>query len=74
MLIKQALPEFLSLIERPNQSGFWVNHHNQYSAYAASALMQQLDSAEYEQQLTLLNAQIKAFEHLVVLQLRADIK
>lgn len=74
MLIKQALPQFLSLIERPNQSGFWVNHHNQYSAYAALALMQQLDSVEYEQQLTLLNAQIKAFEGKVVLQLRADIK
>jgi DNA-binding winged helix-turn-helix (wHTH) protein/TolB-like protein/Tfp pilus assembly protein PilF len=74
MLIKQVLPEFLSLIERPNQSGFWVNHHNQYSAYAALALMEQLDSTEYEQPLTLLNTQIKAFESKVVLGLRADIK
>jgi DNA-binding winged helix-turn-helix (wHTH) protein/TolB-like protein/Tfp pilus assembly protein PilF len=74
MLIKQALPQFLSPIERPGQSGFWVNHQNQYSAYAASALMKQLDSVEYEQQLTLLNAQIKAFESQVVLRLRADIK
>jgi len=73
MLIKQALPQFLSLIELPNQSHFWVNHRNQYSAYVALALMQQLDSVEYEQQLTLLNAQIKAFERKVVLRLRADI-
>ncbi|MFT6975592.1 MAG: DNA-binding winged helix-turn-helix (wHTH) protein/TolB-like protein [Bermanella sp.] len=71
-LIKQALPEFLSLIERPNQSGFWVNHHNQYNAYAALALMQQLDSVEYKLQLTLLNTQIKAFESKVVLRLRAQ--
>jgi tetratricopeptide (TPR) repeat protein len=77
MLIKQALLQFLSHIERTdqlNQSGFWVNHHNQYSAYAALALMQQLDSVEYEQPLALLNAQIKAFESQVVLQLRANIK
>jgi tetratricopeptide (TPR) repeat protein len=74
LLIKQALPQFLSLIQRAEQSGFWVNHHNQFSAYAALALMQQLDSVEYEQQLTLLNAQIKAFESQVVLPLRADIK
>jgi tetratricopeptide (TPR) repeat protein len=74
MLIKQALPQFLSLIDRPNQSGFWVNHHNQYSAYAAFALMQQLDSVEYKQQLALLNAQIKVFESKVVLGLRANIK
>jgi DNA-binding winged helix-turn-helix (wHTH) protein/TolB-like protein/Tfp pilus assembly protein PilF len=74
MLIKQALPQFLSLIKRPNQSGFWVNHHNQYSAYAAFALMQQLDSVKYKQQLTLLNIQIKAFESKVVLGLRANIK
>jgi DNA-binding winged helix-turn-helix (wHTH) protein/TolB-like protein/tetratricopeptide (TPR) repeat protein len=74
MLIKQALPQFLSLIQRPNQSGFWVNHHNQYSAYAALALMQQLGSVEYEQPLALLHAQIKAFERKVVLPLRADIK
>jgi DNA-binding winged helix-turn-helix (wHTH) protein/TolB-like protein/Tfp pilus assembly protein PilF len=74
MLIKQALPQLLNLIERPNQLGFWVNHHNQYSAYAALALMQQLDSVEYEQQITLLNAQIKAFERKVFLRLRADIK
>ena len=73
-LIKQALPEFLSHIERPNQLGFFVNHQNQYSAYAALLLMQQLDSVEYAQQLTLLNAQIKAFESKVVLPLRADIK
>ena len=72
LLIKQALPEFLSLIERPNQSDFWVNYHNQYSAYAALALMQQLDSAKYEQQLDLLNAQINVFESKVVLGLRAD--
>lgn len=74
MLIKQVLPEFLTLIERPNESGFWVNYHNQYSAYAALALMQQLDSVEYEQQLAQLNAQINAFERLVVLELRADLK
>ena len=74
ILIKQALPQFLSLIERPNQLGFFVNHQNQYSAYAALLLMQQLDSVEYGQQLTLLNAQIKAFESKVVLPLRADIK
>jgi DNA-binding winged helix-turn-helix (wHTH) protein/TolB-like protein/Tfp pilus assembly protein PilF len=77
MLIKQALLQFLSHIERTdqlNQSGFWVNHHNQYSAYAALALMQQLDSVEYEQPLALLNAQIKAFESQVVLQLRANLK
>jgi TolB-like protein/Tfp pilus assembly protein PilF len=74
MLIKQALPQFLSLIDRPNQSGFWVNHHNQYSAYAAFALMQQIDSVEYKQQLALLNAQIKVFESKVVLGLRANIK
>jgi DNA-binding winged helix-turn-helix (wHTH) protein/TolB-like protein/Tfp pilus assembly protein PilF len=74
LLIKQALPQFLSLIERPNQSGFWVNHHNQFSAYAALALMQQLDSLEYEQQIALLKAQIKAFEGKVALPLRADIK
>jgi DNA-binding winged helix-turn-helix (wHTH) protein/TolB-like protein/Tfp pilus assembly protein PilF len=73
MLIQQALPQFLSLIERPNQSGFWVNHHNQHSAYAALALMQQLDSVEYEQAIALLNAQIKVFEHKVDLPLRADI-
>ena len=73
MLIKQALPQFLSLIERPNQSGFWVNHHNQFSAYAALALMQQLDSIEHAQKLALLNAQIKAFESKVALPLRADI-
>jgi tetratricopeptide (TPR) repeat protein len=72
-LIKQALPQFLALIQAPNQSGFWVNHHNQFSAYAALALMQQLDSIEYEQKLALLNAQIKAFESKVALQLRADI-
>ena len=71
-LIKQALPEFLSLIQRPNQSGFWVNYHNQYSAYAALALMQQLDSVKYKPQLALLNTQIKAFESKVVSQLRAD--
>ncbi|MFQ3221360.1 MAG: DNA-binding winged helix-turn-helix (wHTH) protein/TolB-like protein [Paraglaciecola sp.] len=74
MLIKQALADFLPLIERPNQSGFWVNHRNQNSAYAALALMQQLDSAEYEPQITLLAAQIKAFERKVVLSLRANIK
>ena len=74
LLIKQALPQFLSLIQRGEQSGFWVNHHNQFSAYAALALMQQLDSVEYEQQLTLLDAQIKAFESQVVLPLRANIK
>jgi DNA-binding winged helix-turn-helix (wHTH) protein/TolB-like protein/Tfp pilus assembly protein PilF len=74
MLIKQALPQFLSLIERPNQSGFWVNHHNQYSAYAALALMQQLDSVEYEQPIALLNAQIMAFERKVDVRQRADIK
>ena len=74
MLIKQAIPEFLSLIARPDQAGFWVNHRNQYSAYAALALMQQLDSVEYKQPLALLAAQIKAFESKVVLQLRADIK
>jgi DNA-binding winged helix-turn-helix (wHTH) protein/TolB-like protein/Tfp pilus assembly protein PilF len=73
-LIKQALPDFLSPIERPNQLGFFVNHQNQYSAYAALLLMQQLDSVEYEQQLSLLNAQIKVFESQVALQLRADIK
>jgi DNA-binding winged helix-turn-helix (wHTH) protein/TolB-like protein/Tfp pilus assembly protein PilF len=73
-LIKQALPDFFSPIERPNQLGFFVNHQNQYSAYAALLLMQQLDSVEYEQQLTLLNAQIKVFESQVALQLRADIK
>ncbi|MFT4941824.1 MAG: tetratricopeptide (TPR) repeat protein, partial [Paraglaciecola sp.] len=74
MLIKQALPQFLSLIERPNQLGFWVNYHNQYSAYAALKLMQQLDGVEYEQQIALLNAQIKAFERKVVLPLLAEIK
>jgi DNA-binding winged helix-turn-helix (wHTH) protein/TolB-like protein/Tfp pilus assembly protein PilF len=73
-LIKQALPQFMSFIERPNQSGFWVNHHNQYSAYAALALMQQLDKAKYEQKLDLLSAQIKIFEDRVALPLRADIK
>jgi DNA-binding winged helix-turn-helix (wHTH) protein/TolB-like protein/Tfp pilus assembly protein PilF len=73
MLIKQVLPQFLSLIERTDQLGFWVNYHNQYSAYAALALMQQLDSVEYEQPLALLNAQIEAFESQVVLQLRAVI-
>jgi len=72
MLIKQALPEFLSLVMRPDQSGFWVNHRNQYSAYAALALMQQLDSVEYKQQLALLNTQIKAFESRVVVQLRVQ--
>ena len=72
MLIKQALPQFLSLIERPDQSGFWVNHHNQFSAYAALALMRQLDSVEYEQQVASLNVQIKAFESKVALRLRAD--
>lgn len=72
MLIKQVLPQFLSHIEWPNQTGFWVNHHNQYSAYAAIALMQQLDSVEYEQHIALLNIQIKAFERKVVLGLRAD--
>ena len=74
MLIKQALPEFLALIERPDQSGFWVNHHNQYSAYAALALMQQLDKVEYEQQLASLNGRIKSFERQVVLQLRVDVE
>jgi DNA-binding winged helix-turn-helix (wHTH) protein/TolB-like protein/Flp pilus assembly protein TadD len=74
MLIRQALPEFLLPIERPNQLGYWVNYHNQYSAYAALALMQQLNSVEYEQQLSLLNTQIKVFESQVVLQLRADMK
>jgi TolB-like protein/DNA-binding winged helix-turn-helix (wHTH) protein/Tfp pilus assembly protein PilF len=73
-LIKQALPQFLSFIERPNQSSFWVNHHNQYNAYVAVALMQQLDSVEYEQALALINAQIKTFEDKVALRLRADIK
>jgi DNA-binding winged helix-turn-helix (wHTH) protein/TolB-like protein/Tfp pilus assembly protein PilF len=73
LLIQQALPQLLSLIERPNQLGFWVNYHNQYNAYAALALMQQLDSAEYEQQLDLLNTQIKVFERKVVLRLRADL-
>lgn len=74
MLIKQAIPEFLSLITRPNQSGFWVNHRNQYAAYAALALMKQLDSVEYKPSIALLDTQIKAFESKVVLQLRADIK
>jgi DNA-binding winged helix-turn-helix (wHTH) protein/TolB-like protein/Tfp pilus assembly protein PilF len=74
MLIRQALPEFLLPIERPNQLGYWVNYHNQYSAYAALALMQQLDSVEYEQQLSLLTTQIKIFESQVVLQLRADMQ
>jgi DNA-binding winged helix-turn-helix (wHTH) protein/TolB-like protein/Tfp pilus assembly protein PilF len=73
LLIKQALPQLLSLIERPNQLGFWVNYHNQYNAYAALALMQQLDSVEYEQQLDLLDTQIKVFEGKVVLRLRADL-
>ncbi|MFT5712802.1 MAG: DNA-binding winged helix-turn-helix (wHTH) protein/TolB-like protein [Glaciecola sp.] len=73
-LIKQALPQFLNAIERPNQSGFWVNHHNRYSAYAALALMQQLDTIEYEQKLDLLSSQIEIFEERVVLPLRADIK
>jgi len=72
-LIKQALPQFLSLIQAPNQTGFWVNHHNQFSAYAALALMQQLDSIEHEQKIALLNVQIKAFESKVTLQLRTDI-
>ena len=74
ILIQQALPQFLSLVERPNQLGFFVNHRNQYSAYAALISMKQLDSVEYEQQLTLLNTQIKAFESRVVLYLRADIE
>lgn len=73
LLIQRALPQLLSLIERPNKLGFWVNYHNQYSAYAALALMQQLDSAEYEQQLKLLDSQIKVFERKVVLRLRADL-
>jgi TolB-like protein/Tfp pilus assembly protein PilF len=73
LLIEQALPKLLSLIERPNQLGFWVNYHNQYNAYAALVLMQQLDGAEYEQQLDLLNTQIKVFERKVVLRLRADL-
>ena len=73
ILIKQALPELLSLIERPNQLGFWVNYHNQYSAYAALALMQQLDSVEFKQQLALLKAQVKVFESKVVGGLRANI-
>ena len=73
LLIKQALPQLISLIERPNQLGFWVNHHNQYNAYAVLALLQQLDGVEYKQQLALLNIQIKAFETKVALQLRADI-
>jgi tetratricopeptide (TPR) repeat protein len=34
MLIKQTLSQFLSLIELGNQLCFWVNHHNQYSAFA----------------------------------------
>jgi DNA-binding winged helix-turn-helix (wHTH) protein/TolB-like protein/Tfp pilus assembly protein PilF len=74
MLIKQALPQFLSRVELPNQAGFWVNHHNQYSAHAAFALMQQLNSTEYEQQRVLLNAQIKAFEQKVALPSQADIR
>jgi len=73
-LIEQALPQFMSLIERPKKSGFWVNHHNQYSAYAALALMQQLDNIEYKQQLATLNTQIKVFEGKVAVRLRADIK
>lgn len=72
-LIEQALPRFLSPIERPNQSGFWVNHQNQYSAYAALALMQQLDSIEYEGPIASLKAGIKIFEDKVALRLRADI-
>jgi DNA-binding winged helix-turn-helix (wHTH) protein/TolB-like protein/Tfp pilus assembly protein PilF len=73
LLIQRALPQLLSLIERPNQLGFWVNYHNQYNAYAALALIQQLDSADYEQQLELLDTQIKVFERKVVLRLRADL-
>lgn len=72
-LIKDALPEFMARIERPNAVGFWVNYQNQYSAYAAVNLMQQLDSDEYEQDLNLLNAQIRAFERQVVYDLRADL-
>jgi DNA-binding winged helix-turn-helix (wHTH) protein/TolB-like protein/Tfp pilus assembly protein PilF len=72
-LIKKALPELLSLIERPNQLGFWVNYHNQYSAYAALALMQQLDSVEFKQQLTLLKAQVKVFESKAAVRLRGNI-
>ena len=72
-LIKQALPEFLSLIQRPDQTSFWVNYHNQYTAYAALLLMQQLNNNDYEQKIALLNAQIKAFESKVVLPLRANI-
>jgi TolB-like protein/Tfp pilus assembly protein PilF len=53
-LIKQALPQLMSLIKRPNQAGFWVNHNNQYSAYAALALMLQLNSTEYVQDIDLL--------------------
>jgi hypothetical protein len=67
------LPELLSLIERPNQLGFWVNYHNQYSAYAALALMQQLDSVEFKQQLILLKAQVKVFESKAAVRLRGNI-
>jgi DNA-binding winged helix-turn-helix (wHTH) protein/TolB-like protein/Tfp pilus assembly protein PilF len=73
LLIQRALPSLLSLIERPNKLGFWVNYHNQYNAYAASALMRQLASTEYAQQLDLLDTQIKVFERKVALRLRADL-
>lgn len=73
-LIETALPEFLSLIKREEQSDFWINHRNQYSAYAALALMQQLDNVEYDQQLEWLKAEIKAFERKVALPLTADLK
>jgi len=73
-LIKQALPQFLKAIERPNQSGFWVNHHNRYSAYGALELMLRLDKVEYEQKLDSLSTQIRIFEQRVVLPLRTDIK
>jgi DNA-binding winged helix-turn-helix (wHTH) protein/TolB-like protein/Tfp pilus assembly protein PilF len=72
--IKQALPDLLSLVELPNQVGFWVNHKNQYNAYVAVALMQQLNSVEYEQQLALLQSQIVVFESKIALPLRVDIK
>jgi len=73
-LIEQSLTEFLAPVELPDKSGFWVNHRNQFSAYAASALMQQLNSAEYEQKLAELNTQIEVFESKVAPLLRAEIK
>jgi tetratricopeptide (TPR) repeat protein len=69
VLIKAALPDYLSSLLRPDQTGFWVNYQNQYRAYVAIAFMQRLNADEYAQDLKALIAAAEAFKDKVPAQL-----